>query len=49
MEVSPPRWRQPAEAEQPEDPQATARGAVEGEVEVEEIRHESSSGEEMEE
>ena len=45
----PPRWKQPAEAEQPGDPQATARGAVEGEVEVEEVRHESSSGKEMEE
>ena len=45
-----PKWRQPAEAEQPEEPQATAEGRKgKGEVEVEEVWHESSSGEDMEE
>ena len=45
-----PKWRQPAEAEQPEEPQATAEGEKgKGEVEVEEVGHESSSGEDMEE
>ena len=45
-----PKWRQPAEAEQPEEPQATAEGGKgKGEVEVEEVGHESSSGEDMEE
>ena len=44
-----PKWRQPAEAEQPEEPQATAEGEKgKGEVEVEEVGHESSSGEDME-
>ena len=46
---SSPRWRQPAEAAQPEDPQVTADGEVEGEVEVEEVRHEPNSGEAREE
>ena len=32
----------------PEDPQATADGEVEGEVGVEDDRHESGPGEEME-
>ena len=45
-----PKWRQPAEAEQPEEPQATAEGGEgNGEMEVEEVGHESSSGEDMEE
>lgn len=43
-----PRWREPAAAVQPEDPPTTADWEDEGEVEVEDVRHESSSGEEME-
>ena len=44
-----PKWWQPAQAAQPEEPPAGASGEGGGDMEVEEIRHESSSGEDMEE
>ena len=44
-----PKWRQPAQAGQPEEPPTSAGGEKGGEMEVEEVRYESGSGEEMEE
>ena len=43
-----PKWRQPVVTAQPEEP-PTGAGVAAGEMEVEEIRHESGSGEEMQE
>ena len=44
-----PKWRQPAQAGQPEEPPTSAEGEKGGEMEVEEVRHELGAGEEMEE
>ena len=49
VEVSLPKWRQPAQAGQPEEPPTSAGGEKGGEMEVEEVRHESGSVEEMKE
>ena len=46
---SSPKWSQPAQAGQPEEPPTSAEGENGGEMEVEEVWHESGSGEEMEE
>ena len=44
-----PRWRQQDASPRPEDQPPPATGERKGEEEVEEVKHESSSGEEMEE